>query len=70
MRPDATKHHDPDPRYLRDLVARAGMPRYRVAQRIGISERMLRYYLADGLDGKSAPYTVQYALEKLAKKRG
>jgi len=67
MRPDASRH-DPSPDYLRALIARAGLSQRAAARRIGISERMMRYYLADaGTPAhRPAPYTVQYALERLA----
>ncbi|MEN5115860.1 hypothetical protein ABE488_00785 [Luteimonas sp. TWI662] len=64
--PDASKH-DPRPQYLRALLERAGVSQREAARRLGISERMMRYYLADtGADHRPAPYTVQFALESLA----
>lgn len=67
MKPDATKHN-PDPRYLRGLLESAGLSQREAARRIAVSERMMRYYLADeSADHKPAPYLVQYALEQLAK---
>ena len=60
MTPDATRH-DPRPEYLRALLERAGVSQREAARRIGISERMMRYYLAD----RPAPYPVQFALEAL-----
>ncbi|HEX7383350.1 MAG TPA: helix-turn-helix transcriptional regulator [Burkholderiaceae bacterium] len=66
MKPDATLHN-PDPAYLRDLLLRAGLTQREAARRIGVSERMMRYYLApEGADHRDAPYAVQYALEALA----
>lgn len=67
MIPDATKH-DPSPEYLRALLARAGLSQREAARRIGVSERVMRYYLAptDSPGYRPAPYTVQYALEQLS----
>lgn len=63
--PDASKY-DPRPEYLRALLQRAGMSQREAARRIGVSERMMRYYLADAAaDHRDAPYTVQFALESL-----
>lgn len=64
MKPNASKHN-PDPAYLRELLERAGLSQREAARRIGISDRMMRYYLADGEQNKPAPYSVQYALESL-----
>lgn len=68
MKPDARKH-DPSPDYLRALLETAGLSQRQAAERIGISDRLMRYYLADESSESSrvAPYTVQYALEMLAK---
>ncbi|HEU4982047.1 MAG TPA: helix-turn-helix transcriptional regulator [Acidobacteriaceae bacterium] len=66
MTPDAS-HHDPRPEYLRALIAQAGLSQREAARRIGVSERMMRYYVADAsADHRPAPYLVQYALEGLA----
>lgn len=67
MKPDAS-HHNPDPRYLRGLLESAGVTQRQSAQLLGISDRMMRYYLADeGSDQhRAAPYPVQFALECLA----
>lgn len=65
MTPDATKH-DPRPEYLRALLDQAGLSQREAARRIGISERVMRYYLApEAADYRPAPYVVQYALESL-----
>lgn len=67
MKPDAAKHN-PDPAYLRELVARSGLSQRRAAVLVGVSGRMMRHYLS--LTPESwhpAPYSVQYALEQLAK---
>ena len=66
MTPDATLH-DPSPDYLRALLVRAGVSQREAARRIGVSERVMRYYLApEAADYRPAPYPVQYALESLA----
>lgn len=62
MIPDASRHW-PRPEYLRALLERAGLSQREAARRIGISERVMRYYLAGE---REAPYPVQYALEGLA----
>lgn len=65
MTPDATRHN-PDPAYLRGLLLAAGISQREAARRIGVSERMMRYYLApEAADYRPAPYVVQYALESL-----
>ena len=66
MKPDASRH-DPRPDYLRALLVEAGVSQREAARRIGISERLLRYYLAPETaeDRRIAPYPVQYALERL-----
>jgi len=68
MKPDASRH-DPRPDYLRALLSDAGLSQREAARRIGISERVMRYYLADPSAGdhREAPYLVQYALEQLAR---
>lgn len=66
MTPDATLHN-PDPAYLRGLLQRAGLSQREAARRIGVSERMMRYYLApESANCRPAPYVVQYAIERLA----
>lgn len=66
MTPDAS-NHDPRPEYLRALLRQAGLSQREAARRIGISERLMRYYLAaeDSADRRVAPYPVQFALENL-----
>jgi hypothetical protein len=66
--PDSSLH-DPRPEYLRALLARAGVSQREAARRIGIGERLLRYYLTEPggtSESRVAPYPVQYALESLA----
>lgn len=65
MIPDAAKH-DPRPEHIRALIDRSGLSQRKAAARIGISERVMRYYCAGERD---APYPVQYALESLASGR-
>ena len=68
--PDAEARRNPSPRYLRLLIARAGLSQQEAARRVGVSERMMRYYLSD-VDAQTfrpAPYPVQYALENLAQR--
>lgn len=70
MIPDSSRH-DPRPEYLRALLVDAGLSQREAARRIGVSERMMRYYLADAAaDHRPAPYVVQYALEALTMPRG
>ena len=68
MTPNATRHN-PDPDYLRGLLTRAGLSQRQAARRIGISARVMRYYIATGDAGRPAPYLVQFALEVLARQR-
>jgi len=67
MKPDASRHN-PDPRYLRGLLEQAGVTQRQAAQLLGISDRVMRYYLSDEASEsyRAAPYTVQFALECLA----
>ena len=65
MIPDAS-NHNPSPEYLRALLECAGISQREAARRIGISERVMRYYLApESADYRPAPYVVQFALESL-----
>ena len=69
MKPDASRH-DPRPEYLRALVTQSGLTQREVARRLGISARLLRYYVTDPGSGhgfRVAPYPVQYALEQLVR---
>lgn len=73
MKPDASRH-DPRPEYLRALLQQAGVSQRQAASLLGISERMMRYYLSGERPGPGgqavpclAPYTVQFALESLAR---
>lgn len=64
MKPNAAKHN-PDPAYLRELIERRGLTQREAAARIGVTDRMMRYYLSDDPESPRAPYAVQYALENL-----
>lgn len=66
MKPDATKYN-PDPEYLRALIENAGISQRKAAQIIGVSERVMRQYLANryATTALDAPYPVQYCLERL-----
>ena len=68
MKPDASRHN-PDPCYLRGLLDKAGLTQRKAADRIGISERAMRYYLSDihSAAYRAAPYPVQFALECLGR---
>jgi transcriptional regulator with XRE-family HTH domain len=66
MKPDIALHN-PCPAYLRGLLDQAGLTQVQAAERIGVSARMMRYYLADGDKHRAAPYMVQFALECLAR---
>lgn len=68
MNPDSSKHN-PNPAYLRALIDRAGLSQREAARRIGISDRLLRMYLADrsAATAQEAPYPVQFALENLVR---
>lgn len=68
MSPNASMYN-PDPDYLRGLLARAGISQASAAERIGLSARQLRYYLSRASDHQDAPYPVQFALESLAAAR-
>ncbi|MDO4224235.1 MAG: helix-turn-helix transcriptional regulator [Acinetobacter sp.] len=67
MKPDISKHN-PDPSYIRALLEQAGLSQRKAAHILGISERMMRYYLVhpDDPNYRPIPYTVQFAIECLA----
>jgi hypothetical protein len=67
MTPDASQH-DPRPEYLRALITASNRTQRDVALAIGVSERLLRCYLAPvtAASRREAPYPVQYAIECLA----
>lgn len=65
-KPDATLHN-PDAAYMRSLVTACDMTQVEAAKALGLSERVMRYYLSLNEDTfRPAPYTVQYTLEQLA----
>lgn len=64
--PDKRRRNS-SPAYIRALLQRAGLTQHGAAERLGVSPRMMRYYVADpGADHRPAPYLVQFALEVLA----
>jgi len=67
VKPDAS-NHNPDPRYLRGLLEQAGLSQRKAAELIGISDRVMRYYLSDiqSASYRAAPYAVQFAIECLS----
>lgn len=70
MKPNAI-HYNPDPDYLRGLIAKAGLTQSATAELIGINARSMRRYLAfaDSPNYQKAPYAVQFAIECLAAHR-
>ena len=68
MKPNI-QHHNPNPAYLRALLEQAGLSQRAAARALGVSERMMRYYLVhtDNPNYRPMPYAVQFCLECLAK---
>lgn len=66
MKPNSNRRNS-DPAYLLELLERAGLSQREAARLIGITDRMLRYYLSDDPAAARAPYPVQFALEQLAR---
>lgn len=66
-KPDASDHN-PDPHYLRGLVEQSGVSQRQAAELLGLSWEGFRNYLRDTNHRlyRTAPYTVQFALECLA----
>lgn len=65
-KPDVSLHN-PEAGYMRSLVSACGMTQADAAKALGLSERVMRYYLSLNEDTfRPAPYTVQYTLEQLA----
>ena len=56
------KQYNPDPAYIRALVAESGLSQSKAAKAIGHNERTMRYWLSGQ---HTYAYSVQYALEKL-----
>jgi hypothetical protein len=68
IKPDARDEHS-HASWLRLCIGATGLSQAKVAKLVGITDRMMRAYLADPALAKSAqtaPYTIQYALEQLA----
>lgn len=67
MKPNASQHN-PAPAYLRGLLDQANISQRQAAHLLGVSDRMMRYYLADegSEQHRKAPYLVQFGLECLA----
>lgn len=63
MKPDASRHN-PDPRYLRGLLDRAGLSQRKAAELLGITDRAMRYYLSPVASDsyRAAPYPVQFGV--------
>lgn len=68
MKPDSSQYN-PDPAYLRELIAKSGLSQRKAADQLGITDRVMRKYLADrsASSATDAPYVVQFCLECLAK---
>lgn len=67
MKPNIDQHN-PDPNYIRALLDKAGLSQRKTAHMLGVSERMMRYYLVstDDPNYRPMPYAVQFAIECLA----
>lgn len=68
MKPNAKLNYNPDPDYLRSLIAKAGLTQTATAELLGIDPRSMRRYLAfpDSPNYQKAPYAIQFAIECLA----
>jgi hypothetical protein len=68
MKPDASKHN-PDPHYLLELIKQSGVSRRQAAELVGMTWEGFRNYLRDKSHRlyRTVPYTVQFALECLAR---
>ena len=67
MRPNPEKHipKAKQPAFIRKQLDRTRLSPLKIGRAIGLSERVIYYYL----DGRRTfPYTVQFALENLPKK--
>lgn len=66
-KPNASQH-DYSPAYLRGLLETAGITREAAATALGITDRVMLYYLSspESATYRPAPYAIQYALEQLA----
>jgi hypothetical protein len=63
--PDSSDYK-PDPAYMRKLVEQSGLSQRQCAKRLGVDERTMRTWV---LGERQFPYTAQYAMEQLAKRR-
>lgn len=68
MKPNAQTSYNPDPDYLRSLIAKIGLTQKQVAELVGVSPRMMRSYLTftDNATYQKVPYAIQFAIECLA----
>lgn len=68
MTPDSSKYN-PDPAYLKSLIAKAGISQREAARRLGVNERLFRMYIADrsSKSAQNCTYAVQFCLEVMAK---
>ena len=64
MIPNAKKQWNPDPEYIAELLEKIDLPQKEVADRIGVTDRAIRYWVAGE---KPIPYAAQFCLECLAK---
>jgi hypothetical protein len=73
--PDAMSAEKADAQAIRLLVAQSGLSHREIGERLGISKRLVRHYVASELhpgtdrentSHRSTPYTVRFALECLA----
>lgn len=62
---DAAQHYRPDPAYLRELLAKAGISQREAARRLGVSDVTMRRWLMTP-PRAVVPYSAQVALEVLA----
>jgi transcriptional regulator with XRE-family HTH domain len=61
MRPDKV-NYNPDPSYLRELIALIGLSQSQIAEQLGVGSRMFRHYLTNN-PKHPCPYPVQFCLE-------
>jgi hypothetical protein len=62
LMPDRSKYN-PDPKYLRELIKRAGLSGNSAAAAIGVHRRTMRFWLSGT---HKIPYHAQFTLECLA----